>query len=103
MVRLMTIILKVNPEASEIFYAVQILTSPSLLSKTNSRFKGVSVWEDKVPGMNKYCTGKLKNFKEAVTLQSEMKNIGFTDAFVVVYRNGQRITLQEAKRIPGVK
>jgi len=84
---------------SSVYYAVQILTSPNPLNKTSLKFRGVEVWEERVPSMYKYCTGKLKSFNAAVALQGEMKTKGFADAFVVVYRNGQRITLQEAKRI----
>ena len=89
------------PAGDAVVYAVQILTSPSALPATHARFKGVEVWEDRVPGMYKYCTGRLANFQEAVQLQQRMKTKGFSDAFVVVYRNGERITLQEAKRNPG--
>ena len=82
-----------------VFFSVQILTSGRSLPKNSSHFKGVPVWEDQVPGMYKYCTGKLKSFKEAVSLQSEMKTKGFSGAFVVAYDGNERISVPEARKL----
>jgi N-acetylmuramoyl-L-alanine amidase len=87
----------------DLFYTVQILTSPVTLSKDNVKFKGVDVWEDQIPGMFKYCTGRFLSFADALRVMNEMKAKGFTDAFIAAYRNGQRITLQEAKKISSIK
>lgn len=91
-----------KPE-SELFYTVQILTSPGPLGKTNSKFRNVEVWEEKVPGMYKYCTGRFPTFADALTVLNQVKAKGFTDAFVAAYRNGQRITLQQAKKITSIR
>ena len=41
---------------------------------------------------------------EAAHRQTELRTIGFTEAFVVAFdKNGKRITIDEAKKLNGVK
>ncbi len=48
-------------------------------------------------GITIYTTGNLKNFEDALKLQSQVRQEGIKDAFVIALKNGKRVTL------PGVK
>ncbi|MBN1822332.1 MAG: SPOR domain-containing protein [Prolixibacteraceae bacterium] len=54
-------------------------------------------------GVTVYTTGNLTNFEDAVKMQSQVRQEGVKDAFVVAYKNGERITLSEAKKILNIK
>ncbi len=47
-------------------------------------------------GMQKILIGNFRNYDEAKELGDYFKRIGLRDAWVVPYRDGQRITLKEA-------
>ena len=70
-----------------------------LLSLINSPlFKGV---ENVVPikgkdGWWRYMTGLFTEYKVAIDYQAQMKARGFEDAFIVTYKNGERISLNIA-------
>ena len=79
-------------------YRVQIHNSPKKISLKSSVFKGRDdVWEYEQNKSYKYTVGKFDKLEDATKLQAEMKKAGFADAFVVAFKNNQRITLQEAK------
>lgn len=85
---------------SGIIYRIQVYTSPEKISLKSARFKGRSdVWEYKFNKSWKYTVGRCEKQEEALKLLSELKKDGFSDAFVVAFRNNQRITLQEAQAI----
>ncbi len=91
---------KVKPGEDEIVYRVQVYNSPERVSLKSSRFRGrTDVWEYYVNNSWKYTVGNCEKQEEAIKLQSEMKKLGFTDAFVVVFKNNNRISLQEAQTI----
>ena len=50
-------------------------------------------------GVTVYTTGSLKNYQDAVTMQSQVKLEGIKNATISVYNNGKRITLEEARKI----
>jgi len=78
-------------------FRVQIVNSPSRISLTSKRFKGrEDVWEYRSDNSWKYTVGQFEKQEDAVKLQAEMKKAGFPDAFVVAFRNNQRISLKEA-------
>jgi N-acetylmuramoyl-L-alanine amidase len=84
---------------SGIWYAVQLLTSEKPLPAESSRFNGVrNIREDHIGSVYKYSYGKTASFQEAVDYQAQMRNQGFKDAFVVAYRDNDRITVQEARQ-----
>lgn len=46
-------------------------------------------------GMYKYTVGEYSAPDDAEQRLTELRNLGYTDAFIVAYRNGQRITYEE--------
>ena len=60
-------------------------------------FKGKDGWI-------RYMTGSFKEYKKANDYLNEMRARGFEDAFIVTYKNGQRIGLYRAikKRLPNL-
>jgi len=64
------------------------------------KFRGlddIRVYEHE--GLFKYTTGNFSDLDEAQRLRSELIGIGYKDSFVVAFLNGQRIPLNEAKKI----
>ena len=49
-------------------------------------------------GLTRYTTGSFTEYKDAIDYQAQMKARGFDDAFIVTYRNGERISLNVAIR-----
>jgi N-acetylmuramoyl-L-alanine amidase len=85
---------------SGIIYRVQVYSSPDKISLKSARFKGRNdVWVYQFNKTWKYTIGRCEKPEDAIKLQSELKKDGFGDAFVVAFRNNQRITLQEAQVI----
>ncbi len=50
-------------------------------------------------GLYKYTAGVEKTLEAAASLQQEIQNAGFNDAFVVAFKNNERISAQEAIRL----
>ena len=47
-------------------------------------------------GLVRYMTGSFTQYKDAIDYQAQMKARGFDDAFIVTYRNGDRVSLSVA-------
>ena len=47
-------------------------------------------------GLIRYMTGSFAEYKDAISYQAQMKVRGFEDAFIVTYKNGERISLDVA-------
>lgn len=78
-------------------YQIQILSSPKQLNKNSADFKGIrNIEEYKQNGVYKYLAGCTSGYKEAKSNQEKLKEMGFKDAFIVAFENGQRIDLSKA-------
>jgi N-acetylmuramoyl-L-alanine amidase len=78
-------------------YQVQIVSSPKKLDIKSSDFKGLEkVEEFKQNGVYKYLAGRTASYKEAKENLEKLKAMGFKDAFVVAFENGERIELSKA-------
>lgn len=87
-------------EKDKIIFRVQIETSDKKVTLTDTRFKGVEVFEYQQDGIYKYTTGKFINdFKGANKLKNEVRTKGFTTAFVVAFLNNERINLEKAIKL----
>ena len=97
----------VKPEAAkpdianakdEPVFKVQITTSDRKLSSGNSRLKGVddadSYFEN---GLYKYTVGSSTNYNEIYQLRKTLLG-KFPDAFIIAFKNGQKMNVQEAIR-----
>ena len=100
---------KINSEAGnadldtkhqEIIFKVQIISSSTRFAKNSPQFKGLKdIWEYKDRGLYKYTVGNQKDLKSASVLQSEFRRKGFSEAFVVAFKNEKRIPVREAMRL----
>jgi N-acetylmuramoyl-L-alanine amidase len=79
-----------------IVFKVQLVSSPEQLPDNEKRFSGIEVEYYKEKGIYKYTTGKFSDFNDANKRRRELSG-KFHDAFVVAFRNGIRIDINEAK------
>ncbi|HPS51300.1 MAG TPA: N-acetylmuramoyl-L-alanine amidase [Bacteroidales bacterium] len=88
--------------ASGITFRVQVAVSTTELSLKSAKFAGLSkVKMYRHNGMYKYTVGDEKSLQGAEKLLKEVKRRGVNDAFIVVFRDNQRISQEEADRIMG--
>ncbi|MCC6372693.1 MAG: PD40 domain-containing protein [Bacteroidia bacterium] len=64
----------------------------------NNAFKGLNPLngETTANGYFRYTAGNFVKYEGANAVKNDLRNLGYTDAFVVAYYNGKRITLGEA-------
>jgi N-acetylmuramoyl-L-alanine amidase len=86
--------------SSAIVFRVQVETSETRVLTTASRFKGLKVHEYKQDNLFKYTIGAFENnFAEANKYKTELREKGFSNAFVVAFQNGERISLEKAIKL----
>lgn len=84
-------------DSSGVIFKVQFLTSEKQLLLSDPKFDNVKdVTEYEGGGFFKYCTGEFTDPKLASKLQDELRNKGFKDAFVVAFKDGKRISYNDA-------
>ena len=80
------------------YFAVQFSTLNKKVPVTDPAFKGikdVSVYE--YNGAYRYISGHFQTKAEAVARQNEVRNLGYKDAFVIAFINGERGTIKQAE------
>jgi N-acetylmuramoyl-L-alanine amidase len=89
-----------EPVTSDVVFRVQVETSESKVPTTSSRFKGLSVYEYRQDNLYKYTIGTFENdFSSANKYKNELRQKGFSNAFVVAFQNGERISLEKAIKL----
>ncbi len=87
---------------TEIYFAVQIATAsekrPSDLGKGDFKKVDKINTERGKDGTLKYTVGVLDDYNEAAKMQEEMKEKGFKSAFIIAYKNKERISVSEARQ-----
>lgn len=88
-----------NSSPGKVSYSVMLLSSDKKIVNGSDKFKGVdNIQEIEEKGMYKYTAGNCETMSEAAKLQGDVRKKGFADAFVVAFKDGKRITIEEAKR-----
>ena len=93
----------VKPAAGPaVVFKVQIVTSNKRIEPKPANFNGLEgVEEHKGAGLFKYTVGSEPDLDRARDLQKRCREKGFDGAFIVAFRDGQRIDLQEAVNLAG--
>jgi N-acetylmuramoyl-L-alanine amidase len=84
------------PEASEIFFKVQIASSTSKIEINQDNFKGVgNITEINAQNIFKYAAGNFADFASAVSYRNKIKSV-YPDAFVIAVQDNKILPLQQA-------
>lgn len=84
-------------QEDKIYFKVQVETSRDELQLSDNRFKGVTVEQYEQGGLFKYTTGVFEeDFGAANDFKKKMRDKGFEHAFVVAFKNGERIPIGDA-------
>lgn len=91
---------KKNEATQDIVFKVQFASSDTELNLKESRFTAIKNGSYyKVNSVLKYTSGQFNTAAEAATHQNELRQNGFKDCFVVAFKNGMRIDINEAKKL----
>ena len=87
-----------KPVANNTYFTVQFASREKKVTDTDKTFKGVrevDVYE--YNGAFRYISGRFYTKTEATKRQAEVRALGYTDAFVVAFINGERGTIKQAE------
>lgn len=84
---------------NDVWFKIQFASSPVPLNLKSDKYVAITdTGSYKQNNIYKYTSGKFRVFNEAVNHQAKLRALGFTDCFVIAIKNGNRITLEEAKK-----
>lgn len=102
--------LPVNPEKEavvsldEFEFKVQIASSSNDLPLKPENFRGLSpISKEKTKSIIRYFYGSTSDYKKAENLLEVAKKKGYTDAYIVAYKNGIKISVTEALKSMPIK
>lgn len=84
-------------DSGSVVFKVQLAVSSNKLELTPANFNGLGAISVLMAGnMYKYMYGQTSDYAEAKRLQGEAKAKGYSSAFLVAFRDGKKITIDEA-------
>jgi N-acetylmuramoyl-L-alanine amidase len=88
-------VLEEIPVGDEVVFRIQLMASSKQLKEKS--FKGLEeIFEEAGDGLYRYFSGNYADYQEALAGLPNVKSTGFDDAFVVAFRNGQKVPVTEA-------
>ena len=91
---------KTETEAEGVVFKVQLATSSKKLELLPQNFKGIKNVEIyKAGGLYRYLVGKESNMTSANSLQLQVRNKGYKDAFIIAFSKGERISISQALKL----
>ena len=83
-----------------LIFKVQIETASKAISTKSSYFKGLEIFEYQDNSLYKYCAGHFpNNLQGAKNYKDELTKMGFSNAFVVAFLDGERISIEKALKL----
>lgn len=81
---------------NKIIFKVQFATSSTKIQLNSEKFKGIKpVEEHLLDGIYKYTTGNEDDYSKILDIQAKVRK-QFPDAFVISFKNGKKIPINEA-------
>lgn len=91
--------MEASEKKAEILYKVQIMASAKDFPLRPESFNGLSkVAKEPIKNLYRYVYGSTSSLDEAKMLKSNADMKGYPTSFIVVYRNGERISFKESKQ-----
>ena len=88
---------KENKSSDNVSFRVQIATSSNKVEPVSYNFRGLNdVIVEKVGKHYKYYLGNFTTFAEAQEKKELAKSKGYDSAFLVAFKNGEKVSLHEA-------
>ena len=85
---------------SEIIFKVQFMNSDKKIPLNSPKFSDINeVSEIQNGEVYKYLSGNYSSIEKAAETQADLKKKGYKDAFIVAFNKGEKITVNEAKRL----
>jgi len=86
-----------NEVAKSILFKIQLMASSKNVPLNPSNFKGLSnLSQEPYKNLYRYMYGETRSYREAKMMQGQARDKGYTTAYIVAYRLGERIPIQEA-------
>ncbi len=86
-----------NPSNSDVVFKVQLAVSSRKLALAPKNFKGLTNITMEALGKNyRYMYGETADYEESKRLLDEAKAKGYNSAFLIAYKNGTKIDIQDA-------
>jgi N-acetylmuramoyl-L-alanine amidase len=89
-------------QIAELIFKVQFASSDVSLNLKQEKYAAViDAAFYKMKNIFKYTSGNFTNFKDATAHQNFLRKKGFTDCFVIALKNGERMDVNEARKLLG--
>ena len=86
-----------NKDATAVIFKVQLAASAKKLELIPSNFKGLKdISIESGTNLYKYMYGETTDYDEAKQLLQEAKSKGFDSAYLIAFKNGEKISVQDA-------
>ena len=90
---------KATADTDKPVFMIQILTSDRVLSSRSKLFKGLSpVGHYKEKGIYKYTYGESTDYNRILRLKRSKVDAKFKDAFIIAFKNGEKMNINQAIR-----
>ncbi len=81
-------------------FRVQFLSLSKEKKLTENKYKQIpDIKTYFYKGMYRYTSGDTPNYVEALNIQNQLRKMGFKDAFIIALFNGERISIEEGKKL----
>ena len=86
-----------NEVAKSIVFKIQLMASSKNVALNPGNFKGLSnLSQEPYKNLYRYMYGETRSYREAKMMQGQAQGKGYKSAYIVAYKLGERIPIQEA-------
>ena len=83
--------------ANSIVFKIQLMASSKNVPLNSSNFKGLSnLSQEPYKNLYRYMYGETRSYREAKMMQNQAQEKGYKTAYIVAYKLGERIPIQNA-------